>query len=450
MKISGGLLNDIDKNLICVVSGRSNIWILRLWLFINLFWGMRRFISQVIPHIHDMLKYFSVISTIFHFFIVILIISKKPKKSWYKILLIYITVFGVNFIYNSINRQNYTLSIFLNGAREYFNFVGALILWDLFKDRQKETEKFFLYYALFQLPLSVFQHVYFAMNISMYVVLDNGVMIDGAEFVGGGLGTSGTGVLTQFLYIFSFFFLIKRSYEGKIGVKVLILSFLILLPSILNETKIIFFLIPLYFLLFFRLSTTRILYFVFGVVVLFVFVRIYEIMYPTLGSPFDYFTPEYLKSYFITNAFQSVEQLSRWQKIVYLFKINGSSVTNWIFGHGIGMMKIGDYIGINDFGRDIYYITKGESTIFITFIYEGGIILIITILWLIYYFTNQNSSIQSKKIKKYFFIVLLLSLVYNNPFSIDFISSFFAYVIIGIYTIGANTVSEFSLQKKNI
>ncbi len=131
----------------------------------------------------------------------------------------------------------------LNGVRALmFYFASLVVIYDLFTSKLGDLfvdlmTKFIILYAIMQIPFAGYQFLKYGAN----------------DAVGGTFGLrGGSGMLTQILYVICFYLLVRFASldDGshfKIGKILLFVPLLI--PTMLNETKISFILLPVFLVL---------------------------------------------------------------------------------------------------------------------------------------------------------------------------------------------------------
>lgn len=198
----------------------------------------------------------------------------------------------------------------------------------------------------------------------------------------GVLGYGASGTLTLFLMFLFFTELGLRLYNDR---PVLGFYFSYLIPTIINETKITFILLPI--MLFITLLVTRKLKSIKAIGIILVvailllgWAILYEKNYE--NSIFDYFSSEQLDAYLYSTDWE--EDAGRFAKVAYGFEIVKEN--NLLFGYGLGASYYGETSGLKGYAFKNFYIknifggTKPQLFLSIIDLGLGGIILIVLIL----------------------------------------------------------------------
>ena len=202
--------------------------------FLNWLSDVIKIIPRQITWIYDLL-------VLAWFLIVLLMWAKQPelrkKSTVIDIFLIVLFLLGIfSYIVNNVS-----IGVCIAGIRKYFKFVMffyVLYYFNLKENFFKSTFKLLFIVALIQVPVALFQRF-------MYPVRTGDV-------VGGTLGFSTSGILTQFLlFITAIVLSLYREHVWNFK-KMGIFLLLLIIPMSINETKIFFWLFPLLVFFLFR------------------------------------------------------------------------------------------------------------------------------------------------------------------------------------------------------
>lgn len=163
----------------------------------------------------------------------------NPKYATFLFLYITHIIFGM--VYNEV-----TVGVAFAATRIYFKFLPFFLLPSIFLFEKSQIDRFLrfmMWLTLLQFPVVIYQRF----------VESAGVL--SGDRVGGTLGWHTSGILSVYLCLAASM-TIAHFLRDRIPFRhFMILLFCMLAPTSLNETKIVFFLIPLIFFLPFLLST---------------------------------------------------------------------------------------------------------------------------------------------------------------------------------------------------
>lgn len=297
------------------------------------------------------------------------------------------------------------LSLVILQFRE-FKYLLLLIIMIPYTDREyfKNVWTVLKLIAAASVPVAVIQWI---------IYRDEGDRITGL------LGHRGSGTLTLFVLIVFFTELGMRLKNNR---KIFGLYILYLIPTLINETKITFILIPV--MLITVLIMTKKLFtkesviaFSVAAIAVIVWAYSYKIIYSE--SVFELFTREYVENYFYATHWEG--DAGRLAKVK--FAIDVIKDNNLFFGYGLGASYIGDTSGKSGFVANRYYdpnIFGGtKPQLYISIMDIGLIGTILLILILISFFVNlirQKHQSLEKFISVNSFVVLFATLLYQNIF----------------------------------
>jgi hypothetical protein len=250
------------------------------------------------------------------------------------------------------------------------------------------------------------------------------------DYVGGSLGAGSSGILTQLLFLIAFYFLViyaGHNNESFVLRKMLIVS-LILIPTFINETKITFILLIVYF--YFQINIRKNLINVFAIILFSVLIFIEAVnIYSdtTQKDPSEFVNENFLNGYLFKT--KKTNDITRFGKVVLVSEILNNQAPNLFFGLGFGILKGQNILGQTTIGQKYAYLYRGSRTLIFECFFQGGLsFLILFFLFTLYLVINQKSS-EYHNLRGYkWFIVFsyVLSWFYNpallnNTFSLIFI-----------------------------
>lgn len=299
---------------------------------------------------------------------------------------------------NKLNSESWM--VFGNGLRTYLPMLLMLpVVRFMFATRERTTE----FVRRMDTNLFIFLLIQFPCMVVQIFTAPYG----NPDYVGGSLGNLASGLVSHLIYLVSFY-LMMRKWDRNISyidnIKKNWLLPVLLIPTFLNETKISFVFMLLYFILLIPLDRKffkNMLYML--PIAAAAVVGGMEVYMSTTGAGSDVFTFEYLSEYvssdvmvdlveqdkleeaddWISSSLTSNPDYPRGIKIMMVQVIldehrNGG----WLFGYGIGQYKGGTLVGQSKFAKRYSYLITGTMISGVVIIVELGLM---GILWLIFY-----------------------------------------------------------------
>ncbi len=261
----------------------------------------------------------------------------------------------------------------LNGMRGLlFFFASLVVVYDLYmSDLRRQfvdlMTKFIIVYAIVQIPFAVYQFLKYGAS----------------DAVGGTFGlVGGSGMLSQILYIICFYLLVRYASldDGshfKIGKTMLFIPLLI--PTMLNETKISFVLLPVFLLLIVaarRKIFRSIAILLMGAVIAFMLNYFYS---ETVQDTRNLLDQDYFEQYLLHVNPQSGEDLPRLQRLAIMFQMMGKDVGAITLGMGYGVMGGGSVMNVSRLGRRLYYLVTGSRILLFSVWIQGGLLAVLVV-----------------------------------------------------------------------
>lgn len=163
------------------------------------------------------------------------------KKRWrlppkyLLLILVYLIHIFTGFLLNSVST-----GVMIAGSRQFFKFIPIFLIPSIIEFSERDIKRIltaFLICGFIQFPVTFWQ------RFVQYAHIKSG------DPIGGTLGLNTSGVLSIFLLIV-LTFLITFLLRNRISLKFFLVSFFVIfLPTTINETKIIFLLLPFAFLI---------------------------------------------------------------------------------------------------------------------------------------------------------------------------------------------------------
>ncbi len=332
----------------------------------------------------------------------------------------------------------------LNGLRYYsmFLFMIPILRWLMsgpLRSRYFITlmDKNLYAFLIAQAPCLVYQ--YFAYG--------------GWDLGGGTLGFFFSGDVSTIIYLISFYLMVKRwdctkGYFGNLKDNYTLL--LLLLPTFLNETKISFIYLFLYFLLLFPFSKRNLKKFVIALPVmvacLFAIGHIYLSLNTNIYSKDNVFSMEYLEWYIagdedglnvLEYAFENMEEVEdsdyqRGLKMLAYTWIVGRHPDALMCGFGIGQMKGGTVVDNTPFAKDYRWLIDGTMMTLLAMLLELGVIGAIWLIWftiVAFRFFCPHKIHRRKNLTLFLFAVMMLLMVYNVALNALVFGMIFFYLV---------------------
>ncbi len=409
-----------------------------VWMLLGIFWIMSTYnfiLQETMPALHaKVASYFLLFGDVSIACLGLWLMRDKYDIIFFSSFIL------ITFVSARINGNS--LIFWANGLRHYtaFLFVLPIIRYLLAtKPRLKYFIAVFdknLYAFLWlQVPCMIYQCI-------LYGAYDN---------VGGSLGWMMSPVISTLIYIISFYFLIKKwdfNLNLTQNLKNNWILIFLLFPSYLNETKISFIFLALYFLLMIPMykQFARMVIVVIPIiaVALTAVGYLYMSIVDTHGD--DVFSREYIEYYlygdddaqeYIMEYFLEREEvdydegdIARGIKFLILPTLMDED-NSWLLGHGIGQFKGGTQLEQSKFAKHYDWLLQGTVMHGFQWLIETGIIGCIWIvcyyLYLFRIFTKRRK--RELRIQWYVGIITILLIPYANNFLFIPFSIIYTYIV---------------------
>ena len=318
---------------------------------------------------------------------------------------------------------------FLNGCRDFLPmlFLPAILKYFLEQENRRERfvkvfDKHLMIFLVVQAPCLIYQFVKYGAN-------DHG---------GGSLGNGFSGVISTLIYIISFY-LISRDFDRTRYVESLkknIWLIVLLLPTFLNETKISFVFMALYFLLLMKFDKTLIMRL--AIALPFFLAGIYFLFNMYMSSTeseeditnLQYYTESYLMVDDTDQLIDLAERLDegefgddndwsvdlpRFSRILLMPAVTARSDGGIVFGAGLSQFKGQSYLEQTKFAKDFEWFVNG-TTLFSQIIFAQ--LGLLGVAWAIAFFISlfrfNKSSSRDKYLRAFLIIIFSLMMLYNQ------------------------------------
>lgn len=325
---------------------------------------------------------------------------------------------------------NHEVTLFwVNGMRE---FIGLLMIYPIvlfIMDEPKSRERF----------LDSFdrQGLYFIM-VQCFCIIVQWFMYGAGDLVGGGYGHYYSGQVSVTIYLISFA-LIRRRIDYDHFVKSLgenKIYILLLLPTFLNETKVSFVMLGLYFLLLAPIDRKLLMRLMIVVPLLALLttvgLAVYNYTTELSQSGTNFNSLEDAVAYFVLDDLEKVEGDARWNiennhgradvprlsKLMYLAVLNEQEPGHVIAGFGVGQFKGGTQMAQSDFAREYDWLLMGSIPyVFHVYIQMGVLGLLMFVCYAVFLAWKRPRGTQRDvNLQLMLLAVALLVCLYNDMF----------------------------------
>ncbi len=340
--------------------------------------------------------------------------------------------------------NQYSFSFYINGLRD---FIYILFLLPLFRYVYQSQSRCQIFCKSLDKNLYVFLWVQFV--CILYQFFKYGAN----DYGGGSMGLGFTGMVSTLIYIISFYLMKKRILQDDKGyfrnlVKNKDLIFL-LIPTFLNETKISFIYLVLYFLLLLPFDRKLIMRLLIACPILAVLVCVaYWGYIKATGNTGDitslqYYTEMYLiaedtdtsldwAEYLYETDEAALDDLPRITKMVLIPDLNREYPGHDITGYGIGQFKGGTTLTATKFYSDNEWFLRGSVPYLFHLYIQFGLIGLGFFVWsLIRLFAFRRQGVKHDKgIIAVIYIILLVTMIYNDALRFAFMCIPLFYILL--------------------
>lgn len=346
-----------------------------------------------------------------------------------KVDIIFIVTFLVIAAISGFIVNHESLVMWLNGLRSFFPilFLPPILryFWatdyrhDLFV---KSLDKQLYIFLWLQVPTVLFQFFKYGAG----------------DFVGGTMGGWYSGILSFTIYYSSFYLLNKRIDRNNILqslYKNWTLIFL-LFPTFLNETKISFLLIIIYFILLLPIDRKYIIRMTFFAPVIILLIGVGSFFYSSTVDESQgklKLDPEFFEEYFdadiedLESAIEYAERnydekfdVPRLAKMSIMPMVFAANPGHNLMGFGISLFKHGDIVEASDFFDEYDWLLNGTNPQILSVIFQLGIV---GAIWYIVFFIAQLfikpaiCSARNINMQAYFVLAFLIVMIYSDFWS---------------------------------
>ncbi len=330
---------------------------------------------------------------------------------------------------------------FINGIRLYFGFLFLIPIFRYFIENDRKRDLFIskmdktLYIFLWlQLPCSIIQ-------CALYGAFDQ---------VGGSLGWMLSGEMSTLVYLISLYFM-RKKWDNSLGYLANIRNnwtlILLLLPSFLNETKVSFIYLLLYFFFVLPMDKKLLLRVMVLTPCITIVLLTMGVFYSMMtGGKSGVFSEEYLETYLygdadgrdfvefiIENGSDVIEEdqgdLARFIKFTAVPLVMEEKSHAPLWGFGIGQFKGGSVLEKTELAKEYEWLLQGTVMTFYMLALELGILgLAWFIVFWIMQIRSKDKANRDTPIMIYLMILVAIIGLYNASFNNQAFSIIFMYI----------------------
>lgn len=342
-----------------------------------------------------------------------------------------------------------SLMNFINGARDFFGllFTIPILRFFLTGDRAQEFK------AKFDKQLKIW------MWIQAFCLVWQFIKYGATDHGGGSMGNGASGMVSMLLYLISYYLTVQNwdfnDYLGSLRRNKW--NVILLLPTYLNETKISFVLLFLYFLLLYKPTRSSIIKFVYVIpVAIAVCAGVLNIYFKATGfDPEDVLSWEFVEDYFVgTDIDYNIEialliqdghfdddldsywmlDIQRFAKFPLISEPLSETSGGQLFGAGLGQFKGGTMVDETAFMRKYRWILQGSRPWTFTVWVQLGFAGLVWFFWMFITdcFCKVKYNFEIKRMYLFVGACLILTLIYNEAFRYFYFCFGFFYPVFAI------------------
>ena len=361
------------------------------------------------------------------------------KNKWDKIFVI--SFIAITFVITCLYNK-YGMVFYMNGLREFVYIISLIPILRYLYDSSQErafVEKFDKHLFIFLIVQAIcitFQFVKYGAN-------DHG---------GGSMGNGYSGFVSILIYLISFYLMKKRMNPERFLASLVENKWLLILlyPTFLNETKISFIFLILYFVLLMPIDRKMFMRLVFTLPIgILVVVLVFNMYIGATGNKddvlsVDYYMNEYLMAGDDNDivdwmehlydhgedlAIDGSNDLPRFTKIALIPELHAEYPGHVITGYGVGHFKGGTSIERSKFYLENEWLLKGSIPYSYQMYIQGGFIALA--YFIIMWFRLVSLKLGEEKelgVICYIIILTLIILLYNDFFAYCFPTLVFFFI----------------------
>ncbi|MBR1543845.1 MAG: hypothetical protein IJ626_03000 [Muribaculaceae bacterium] len=412
-------------------------------LWIRLTWG---FITDEIFTFLDPLSSF--VYLLFDAVIVVLGIVTLRKKCDFIVAAVAIAFTA----WVTIAQNSMDILFYANGLRDFIAYIFIIPILRHFMSNEArwqrftlDFDKFLFAFLVLQVPCLIWQYI-------AYGAGDHG---------GGSLGNWNSGIISTLIYVIDFYLLQKRINPNQVlkSISNNMVYVLLLIPTFLNETKISFIFLVMFFLLLIPINLKMLIRLAGTIPVLIVLLWGGMTAYVVstggyMGDVFtlDYYIEGYLMAetddsekyakWLIDNDADEIEDIPRFTKLILLSDVYDENPGKQLSGFGIGHFKGGTIVPDSDFFNYYKWLMIGSIPYAFHIIVQLGFVgLIVSLLFFIWLLFHPQAKRINRNPNTQLFILITIVLLYfyNDSIRNAFMMFFLFYVVMQSWCPGSIT-----------
>lgn len=413
----------------------------RILLALFWIWGLYGFVSdEILPVLADMR---SILYLLFDVaFVALGIATLKNKKD-----VVLISAFVVISFISTIMVNKLGIVNWLNGMRDFFGLLFALPIFRYFFEDDGRRRRFITTFDKYLISLLIVQVPCMVFQFLKYGANDHG---------GGSLGNGYSGVISTLIYISSFY-LVTRDFDRTKYFKSLkknIWYVVLLFPTFLNETKISFLLIFLYFLLLMKFDKALIMRLAIAMPLFLTGIYFVFSMYMSATASeeditdISYYTEAYLLTDDNDQLIELAERLDegefgdeddwgidlpRFSRILLMPAVTARSDGGVVFGAGLSQFKGKSYLQQTKFAQEFEWFVNG-TIIFSQVVFSQlgliGVVWFIILLANVFMYKVDDNRKRDRYITFYLLFIFSILMVYDQSMRYPIFCLIAFYVVI--------------------
>lgn len=337
---------------------------------------------------------------------------------------IYFSLFIVITLFTQLYNAYYEPIQYFNGLREFVPlFCAPLIIKYLI------TEGGYKFIVLLNTILKIFLFIQIPISILQYLKYGPG------DQVGGTLGNGFSGQISIIIYL-STFYIFKFeniNFIRKDFLKIIFI-FSCWIPTFINETKISFILIPIFFLLQAKFKESQIIRTsILSMAICILLLLSLKTLYnknETYST--EIFNNEYISEYlFGEESTKSYMDVPRFLKLKIGIKLLSENINTLLIGKGLGHFKGGTILNKTEFASQNEDLMQGSIIYLFFVVMQLGVLGLILILIQIFrhFFFHKKMRYYNYNENIFYIIVALISIIYGTSFRWPLFCIIFFFII---------------------
>lgn len=411
----------------------KNILIVTMWVFFTFGFVC----SEIIPALEPLKSPLYLVLELVVVALSLFVIRRKEH-------LIFLALIVALGYYSTCMVNHNSFGFYLNGLRDFIPFFAIMPIYhyfhsrdDLREDFDNTMDKHLYYFLVLQAPCIIFQFLKYGAG----------------DAVGGSLGAYNSGNITTLIYIISFYLIRKRLNTEHILISLVQNRkyILLLLPTFLNETKVGFIYMVMYFLLLVPLTYKSVMK-ILGLlpVILLGLTGIFYVYNEVVSTDDDVFSMRYMQMYLIGDEDSAdlaemvsdmdmdewEEDMPRFAKIALMLDFENLEPGHRWTGFGLGLWKGGTNMAQSKFSTDYDWAIKGTVPYIFHVFMQLGILgmLLITYFWWVHLIKKPAPNVgMDYNLLVYCVLLVIIIGFYSELFRITYVGIPLMYIMSKIW-----------------